>query len=86
MNRDWELSVVLAVMLVGLSFVFTATRASAGQRKLKVLIIDGRNNHEWQKTTPALKGMLEQTGRFTVDVHTAPAAEEQSTPAARRPP
>jgi len=41
------------------------------QVKLKVIILDGRNNHEWEKTTPVLKQMLMATGRFTVDVHTA---------------
>jgi type 1 glutamine amidotransferase len=40
--------------------------------KLKVLIIDGRNNHDWKATTPLLKKALESCGRFTVDVATAP--------------
>ena len=41
--------------------------------KLKVLIIDGQNNHDWKTTTPIMKWALEQTGRFTVDVSTAPS-------------
>ena len=40
---------------------------------LKVLIIDGQNNHAWKETTPVLKKLLEESGRFTVDVATAPA-------------
>ncbi|HXN21822.1 MAG TPA: ThuA domain-containing protein [Candidatus Dormibacteraeota bacterium] len=40
---------------------------------LKVLIVDGQNNHAWQETTPVLKQLLEQTGKFTVDVATSPA-------------
>ena len=37
------------------------------------LIIDGQNpNHDWQVTTPLLKQILEASGRFTVDVATAP--------------
>ena len=39
---------------------------------LKVLIIDGQNNHAWKETTPVLKKLLEESGRFTVDVATAP--------------
>lgn len=39
---------------------------------LKVLIVDGQNNHNWQVTTPFLKSMLEQTGRFQVAVVTSP--------------
>ena len=39
---------------------------------LKVLIIDGQNNHAWAHTTPVLKKILEKTGRFQVDVVTSP--------------
>ena len=39
---------------------------------IKVLIVDGQNNHSWQQTTPVLKKLLEGTGRFTVDVATSP--------------
>jgi type 1 glutamine amidotransferase len=48
--------------------------AHAASPKLKVLIIDGQNNHQWATTTPMLKQILEDTGRFTVDVSTSPAA------------
>ena len=40
--------------------------------RIKVLIIDGINNHDWEKTTAAAKATLEQTGRFEVDVSTSP--------------
>ena len=37
--------------------------------KLKALIIDGQNNHsDWPKTTAITKSLLEDSGRFTVDV------------------
>ena len=39
---------------------------------LKVLIVDGQNNHAWRETTPVLKKLLEETGKFTVDVATTP--------------
>ena len=42
--------------------------------KLKVLIVDGQNNHSWATTTPVLKWILEESGRFTVDVSTTPPA------------
>ncbi|MFB3825321.1 MAG: ThuA domain-containing protein [Bryobacteraceae bacterium] len=47
--------------------------ALAAAAPLKVLIVDGQNNHAWRETTPVLKQILEQTGRFTVDVATTPA-------------
>jgi type 1 glutamine amidotransferase len=49
-----------------------AAAAPAGE-KLKVLIVDGQNNHNWKATTPLLRAMLEQAGRFTVEVVTTPA-------------
>ena len=48
--------------------------------QIKVLIIDGINNHDWEMTTEATKATLEQTGRFKVDVSTSPrkrASKEQ---------
>ena len=50
---------------------------------LKVLIVDGRNNHDWVKTTDALQETLEGSGRFEVDVSTAPTYDFMSGP--RRP-
>jgi type 1 glutamine amidotransferase len=40
--------------------------------QLKVLIIDGQNNHAWAATTPVLKQILQDTGIFSVDVTTTP--------------
>jgi type 1 glutamine amidotransferase len=39
---------------------------------IKVLIVDGQNNHNWRATTPMLKKILEDAKLFTVDVATAP--------------
>jgi type 1 glutamine amidotransferase len=43
------------------------------QERLKALIVDGQNNHNWQATTPILKKHLESTERFSVDMATTPA-------------
>jgi type 1 glutamine amidotransferase len=46
--------------------------APAGKSEpIKVLIVDGRNNHNWKATTPLLKAYLEETKLFKVDVATA---------------
>jgi type 1 glutamine amidotransferase len=42
--------------------------------KLKVLLIDGQNNHAWQETTPLLVAILQESGRFDVTVSTTPPA------------
>lgn len=48
-----------------------AVAASAAD-KIKVLIVDGQNNHDWKMTTPVLKAIMEEPGIFTVEVSTAP--------------
>ncbi len=35
---------------------------------IRVLIIDGQNNHDWRSTTPLLKSHLEAAKKFKVDV------------------
>jgi type 1 glutamine amidotransferase len=42
----------------------------AGQAdgKIRVILIDGQNNHNWRATSPWLKQVLEESGKFTVDV------------------
>ncbi|MCE9565444.1 MAG: ThuA domain-containing protein [Planctomycetes bacterium] len=45
---------------------------AADPAPIKVLIIDGQNNHNWQQTTPILKKILEDTKHFTVEVATSP--------------
>src|SRR5262249_25588328 len=51
---------------------WTATPVQADDKKadakIKVILIDGQNNHNWRATTPFLKKALEDTGRFSVDV------------------
>jgi len=49
----------------------------------RVLIVDGRNNHDWRITTDSLRATLLQTNLFEVDVSTAPG---QLLPAAPRTP
>lgn len=41
--------------------------------KIRVLLVDGQNNHKWVETSPVIKRVLEETGLFTVDVATSPA-------------
>src|SRR3954447_16758024 len=40
---------------------------------IKVLIVDGQNNHNWRATTPILKKILEDAKIFAVDVATSPS-------------
>ena len=49
-----------------------STAAPAGA-PINALIVDGQNNHNWKATTPLLRTMLEQSGRFSVEVVTTPS-------------
>lgn len=35
---------------------------------IKVLLLTGANNHDWRRSTPFLKQLLEQSGKFSVDL------------------
>jgi uncharacterized protein len=52
--------------------VLAVTAGAARADKVRVVIIDGQNNHAWQATTPHMKKWLQECGRFTVDVATTP--------------
>ena len=43
--------------------------------KLRLLIIDGQNNHNWKGTTPILQEFLTRSGRFEVSVATTPPSK-----------
>jgi uncharacterized protein len=56
--------------------VLLVTQAGAAHGAIRVLIIDGQNNHDWKKTTPVMRSALESSGLFTVDVATSPPGKE----------
>jgi type 1 glutamine amidotransferase len=49
------------------------------QGKIRVLILSGRNNHDWRSTTPFLKRILEASGRFDVRVTEEPSGLTSET-------
>ena len=54
-----------------LSLAIITNNIKAEKPKIKVLIVDGQNNHkDWINTTPEMKKILEETGLFTVDMAT----------------
>jgi type 1 glutamine amidotransferase len=48
------------------------TQTASAKSPIPVLIIDGQNNHDWKKSSPVLKQLLEETKLFSVDVLTSP--------------
>ena len=45
----------------------------ADPAKVRVLLIDGQNNHNWKATSPVMKKYLDEAGRFETTVATSPA-------------
>ena len=70
MNR-FDRRLFVAAILTGWALTSTASAAD----KLRLLIIDGQNNHAWQAMTPPMKADLERSGRFVVDVATTPGQD-----------
>jgi hypothetical protein len=58
--------------LLSLALLVLLSPTASAAEKLKLLIVDGQNNHNWKATSPVLKSFLEKTGRFTVTVSTSP--------------
>jgi uncharacterized protein len=61
-----------------------AMAAAAAAQDVRVLIVDGQNNHNWAAMTPFMKAQFEKTGMFKVDVSTtppsAPGKKKDETP------
>ena len=59
-----------------ITLLITVLCGAAFAEPIKVMILDGQNNHDWKATTPVLEKLLEKTGLFTVDVATSPPEGE----------
>jgi type 1 glutamine amidotransferase len=68
MSKHPGIAVLLGLAALAPAAPAPARDEPAAGRKIRVLLVDGQNNHDWRSTTPLLKQELEQSGRFTVDV------------------
>ena len=59
------------VLLLAVWLTMSVFAADSG--RLRVLLIDGQNNHDWRSSSPHLKKVLEASGRFAVEVVTLPS-------------
>lgn len=63
---------ILLVATILLSLLCTTCVQAADQPRIKVLLVDGYSNHDWQRTTRLTRGILEAAGLFDVTVSTVP--------------
>lgn len=68
---------LIFVVLFGLAFL---APWSAAADPIKVLLVDGQNNHNWRATSPIIKKSLEETGKFQVDVTSFLSEKEKNKP------
>ena len=62
----------LAATLVAVCVMTPPASADPSAPPVKVLIVDGYSNHDWQRTTRLARGILERSGVCVVTVSTVP--------------
>jgi type 1 glutamine amidotransferase len=63
--------------VAALAALFAAAGLAAGtEPRIRVLITDGYSNHDWRLTTALIRGILEPTGQFKIDVSTTPPTKD----------
>ncbi len=79
MTRYLALALILAAVLpAGAQNTIPLFHAGT----IRALILSGRNNHDWRATTPCLRDLLTESGRFDVRVNEEPAGMTADTLAA----
>ena len=72
MIRRSSLAFSLLLLASFALFSWAQKKETAPSKMIKVLILDGQNNHKWTETTPVLKQIFGTSDQFTVDVSTSP--------------
>jgi hypothetical protein len=67
---------LLRRLCLPLLLTLTALCSASDEPRIRVLIVDGFSNHDWELTTSLIRGILEPTGLFDVSVSTAPPAKD----------
>jgi uncharacterized protein len=63
---------VSSVVKMTVAFTVLFTLTAVGQNRVRVMLLDGQNNHNWQSTTPVLKKVLDEVDLFETTIVTAP--------------
>jgi type 1 glutamine amidotransferase len=60
------------IMIAASIFLYCSCMKRSNDDLIKVLILSGRNNHEWQKTTPLIDKIYKDTRLFSVNITDIP--------------
>jgi hypothetical protein len=61
------------LLLAILAVFYERAEAAEPEPRIRVLIVDGFSNHDWQLTSRSIRAILEPTGLFLVTVSTSPS-------------
>ena len=68
-NKNISLLAYIIAALTAINFLFAEDKGSDSKNgKIKVLLIDGQNNHDWVRCSPVMIDTLKATGKFEIDV------------------
>lgn len=72
-RHQWHLPLQVVLLIITIHPLSRACQIpEADSDRLHVLILSGRNNHDWEKTTAVLTGIFEEAGPYEVRVTTRP--------------
>lgn len=75
-----RIRILITIFFLAFVAIHTASAKKQKKQEIKLLIIDGFSNHDWQRTTQAITKILTQYGGIKIDVSTSPnssATKEQ---------
>jgi type 1 glutamine amidotransferase len=72
MTRSKACLLLFAALLISFALLRASASAEDAASSIRVLILTGRNNHNWKATTSKLQNLLEATGKFCVDTAVPP--------------
>jgi type 1 glutamine amidotransferase len=64
-----------SVAVVGAVAVIVAVGAAGAATPIRVMLLDGANNHDWKTTSPVIRKILDETGLFSTKTVTLDNAE-----------
>ena len=77
-RREFAVRSLAALATARAGQAFSAPTAPT-EAKIRVLIVDGINNHDWKTATHRISEILTNAGLFTVDVSTTPPKEADAS-------
>lgn len=72
MVNNIKIHIYRTLLLITVCMLLNSCSGSTENVRIRVLILSGKNNHEWQKTTPILTKIFREAGLFTVSITELP--------------